>query len=293
MENTLSNYLNYLRIEKYASPLSIYSYRLQLEKFISYLRSNNIDNFSICTTSSIREYIYHSKDTRNLSTNSVCHLIAILKSFFNYLFEEDLIIQNPTRKIHLPKKVSPIPKVISKFEINMILAAMKHSPSRCRRNYLRDKLIIHTLYYTGIRRNELLNLNWDDLNLDKSSMIIRSGKGRKDRIIPIHPKLLQSLDLYLAQRLPLVNYALFIGEQGKRLSKASFSNMLKLYLGLSGLKPKGYSAHSFRHSFATRMVEAGVDIFTVQKLLGHSSLDATKIYISVSTRNLASAVQCL
>jgi integrase/recombinase XerD len=293
MKNTLSNYLNYFHIEKYASPLSIYSYRLELEKFISYLQSNNINNFSSCTISSVREYIYYSKDSRDLSTNSVGRLIAVLKSFFNYLFEEDLITQNPTRKIHLPKKISPIPKVISKFEVDMILAAIKHSPIRCRRNYLRDKLVISMLYYTGIRRSELLSLNWNDINLGKSTLAVRSGKGRKDRIIPIHPKLLQSLDLYLAQRLPMDNYALFIGEQGKRLSKASFSNILKMYLGLSGLNSKKYTAHSFRHSFASSLVEAGVDIFTVQKLMGHSSLDATRIYISVSTRNLASAVQCL
>ena len=139
MKDTLSNYLNYFRIEKFASPLSLYSYRLELEKFISYLQSNNFDDFSSCTITSIREYIYHSKDVRDLSNNSVGWLIAVLKSFFNYLYEEDLIILNPTRKIHLPKKVFSIPKVISKFEINMIFAAMKHSPSRCRRNYLRDK----------------------------------------------------------------------------------------------------------------------------------------------------------
>ncbi len=293
MKNTLSNYLNYFRIEKYASLLSIYSYRLALEKFIGYLQSNNINNFSLCTISNIREYIYYSKDSRDLSANSVGHLIAILKSFFNYLSEEDIITQNPTRKIHLPKKVSPIPRVISKFEVDMLLAALKHSPSRCRRNYLRDRLMIHTLYYTGVRRSELLHLDWNDINLEKSILTVRSGKGRKDRIIPIHPKLAESLDLYLALRLPMENYALFLGEQGRRLSKASFSNLLKMYLTLSGIASKGYTAHSFRHSFASRLVEAGVDIFTVQKLLGHSSLDATKIYISISTQNLASAVQYL
>ncbi len=293
MKNTLSNYLNYLRIEKYVSPITLYSYRLELEKFISYLQSNNISDFSSLTTSNVREYIYHSKDTRNLSITSVGWLIAVIKSFFNYLYEEDLITQNPTRKIHLPKKVSPIPKVISKFEVNMMLAVMKHSPSRCQRNYIRDKLIISTLYYTGIRRSELLALDWNDLNLNKHILTVRSGKGRKDRIIPIHPKLSKSLDLYLTQRLPLENYALFIGEQGKRLSKASFSNILKMYLTLAGLKKKGFTAHSFRHSFATRLVELGTDIFTVQKLLGHSSLDATKIYISLSPQKLASAVQYL
>jgi len=293
MNRKLSNYLNYLRIEKYASPLTIYAYRLELEKFITHLKSNNTSTFSTCTMSSIREYIYYSRDLRDLSSNSIGRLIAILKSFFNFLHEEDIILKNPTRKIHLPKKVSPLPKVISKIEVDMILASMKHSPARCRRNYFRDRLIIHTLYYTGVRRSELLSLDWSDLDLGKSTLAIRFGKGRKNRIIPIHQKLAESLDLYLAQRLPLENYALFIGEQGKRLSKATFSNILKMYFKLSGLRSKGYTAHCFRHSFASKLVEAGVDIFSVQKLMGHSSLDVTRIYINISTRNLASAVQCL
>jgi len=103
------------------------------------------------------------------------------------------------------------------------------------------------LYYSGIRKSELLALNWNDIDLAKSVLTVRSGKGRKYRIIPIHPKIQCLLDLYLEQRLPLENYALFIGEQGKRLSRNSFANILTMYLKLSGLDLKGFSAHSFRH----------------------------------------------
>ena len=247
MENLLSNYLSYMRIEKYASPHSLYSYRYHLEKFINYLKQCDIDSFDQCTLSGIREYVYLCKDSRNLSPNSVRLLIAVLKSFFNYLSDENLITSNPTRKIKLPKKVASAPKAIAKFEIEQILNAINISPARCRKNQIRDRLIISMLYYSGIRKSELLALNWNDIDLGKSVLIIRSGKGRKFRQIPIHSKLQNLLDLCLEQRLPLDNCALFVGEQGKRLSRNSFANILKMYLKLSGLDSKGFSAHCFRH----------------------------------------------
>ena len=282
-----------MRIEKYASPHSLYAYRYHLEKFINYLRQCGIDSFENCSLSVIREYVYTYKDSHNLSINSVRLIISILKSFFNYLSDENLITSNPTKKIKLPKKVSSAPKAIAKFEIERILCAINISPLRCRKNQIRDQLIISMLYYTGIRKSELLALNWNDVDLAKSVLTIRSGKGRKYRQIPLHPKLQKLLDLYIEQRLPLENYALFIGEQGKRLSRNSFANILTMYLKLSGLDLKGFSAHSFRHSFATHLVESGVDIFTVQELLGHASLDSTKIYISFSHQKMISAVECL
>ena len=149
------------------------------------------------------------------------------------------------------------------------------------------------LYYTGIRRAELLNLEWNDFNLEKNTLLIRSGKGNKDRIIPIHKSLISLLDYYLTQRLPLKNKALFIGEAGKRLCKNTFTDMLRMYLNISGLTKKGYSAHSFRHSFATHLIESGADLFKVQRLLGHQSLDTTKVYINFNSSQMAKAIDKL
>ena len=236
-----------MRIEKYCSPLSISSYRRHLEKFINHLRQCGIDSFKNCSISIIREYVYTTRDSHNLSVNSVRLLISVLKSFFNYLDDEELINVNPTRKIKLPKRVVPVPRAIKKFEIEKILNAINCSPSRCRKNQIRDRLIISLLYFSGIRKSELLALNWDDFDFGRSVITIRSGKGRKFRQIPIHPKVQTLLDLYLQQRLPLTDYALFVGEQGKRLNKNSFANILKMYLSISGLNKKNYSAHCFRH----------------------------------------------
>ncbi len=149
------------------------------------------------------------------------------------------------------------------------------------------------LYYCGLRKSELLSLNWDDVDLGKDWVIVKCSKNKGDRIIPLHPKVKELLDLYLTQRLPLKNNALIIGEQGARLTVTSFNNIINMHLLVSGIKKKGYSAHSFRHGFATRLVEKNVNIFMVQRLLGHASLDSTRIYVHFEKDNYKKAVETL
>lgn len=293
MQNYINKFIAYLKIEKNFSPHTTGSYRLDLKKLKEYLESRNIISLEDVTTTILREYTYNIKESRNLCPSSVCKLIATFKSFFGYLYEEDLIKSNPAKKLKGPKKNITYPKWLSKAEIERVIDAVRFSPARCRKNYVRDKLIISMLYYTGIRRSELLNLDWDDLNLEKSFLIVRNGKGRKSRVIPIHPNLAVLIDDYLALRLPLTDNALFTGEQGKRLNKASFTNLINMYIRISGLSKKGYTAHSFRHSFATHLVEAGVDIFKLQRLLGHSSLEVTKVYVNFDSSSMAEAVSRL
>jgi len=282
-----------MKIEKIASPSTIYGYNKELNKFFDFLSYVNILDINLISTRIIRQYFYYAKDNRGLGQSSISKIIAIIKSFFNYLEEEDITVKNPTRKIRVPKKINKIPSVMSKYEVDLIIKSVDFTPLRCRKNALRDKLVLSLLYYTGIRRNELLNLNWSNLNLEKNTLIVRSGKGNKDRLIPLHKILTGLLDKYLDKRLPLKTDALIIGEQGRRMCKCSFVNLLKMYLAISGLKKKGYTAHSFRHSFATHLIEAGVDLFKVQKLLGHASLDTTKIYINFNSSQMAKAVDRL
>jgi len=293
MKMYINNFLSYQKVEKLSSTLTINDYRKELEKFIDYMDKNNITNIHQITTSIIRQYFYFIKDKRNLGQSSISKIIAIIKSFFNFLETEEIILKNPTRVIKVPKKISRAPEVISKYEIDLLLNSIKFSPARQRKNYIRDNLIISILYYTGIRKSELLSLNWNDINLGKNILTVKSGKGKKDRIIPLHKNVTEFLDKYLTLRLPLKCNALFIGENGKRLCKCSFNNILKTYLKIAGLANKGYSAHSFRHSFATQLIENGVDIFKVQKLLGHASLDATKVYINFHNTNLIKAISTL
>ncbi len=247
MDSYLKSFISYLKIEKNASQTTLYSYNTEIIKFINFLDSQEIFDINLISTRIIRQYFYHAKEDRNLGPSSTSKIIATIKSFFNYLEEEDIIIKNPTRKIRVPKKIYKIPHVMSKHEVDLIIRSVDFAPLRLRKNATRDKLVLSLLYYTGIRRNELLNLNWSDINLSKSIMIIRSGKGNKDRLIPIHKAIRELLDKYLDERLPLTTDALLIGTMGRRLCKGSFVRTLNRYLEISGLKKKGYSAHSFRH----------------------------------------------
>ncbi len=285
-------FLSHLSIERSCSKVTIYDYNKELNRLNQFLVSENTGNLGSVTTSLLREYLYLAKQSRKLSQTSISKVIAIIKSFFNYL-EEEIIGKNPSRKIRVPKKINRIPAIISKTEFDLLISSIDFSPARCKKNIIRDKLIITMLFYTGLRRAELLNLSWNDLNLGNSTLTVRSGKGNKDRIIPIHKSLLPLIDAYLTQRLPLKNNAFFIGECGKRLGKNSFTDMLRMYLSLSGLSKKGYTAHSFRHSFATHLIESGADLFKVQRLLGHESLDTTKIYINFNSSQMAKAIDKL
>jgi len=175
-----------MKVEKIASPSTIYGYNKELKKFFDFLSSKNILDINLISTRIIRQYFYYAKENRNLGQSTISKIIATVKSFFNYLEEEDITVKNPTRKIRVPKKINKIPSVMSKYEVDLIISSVDFAPLRCRKNAVRDRLILSLLYYTGIRRNELLNLNWTDINLSMSTVTIRSGKGGKDRLIPLH-----------------------------------------------------------------------------------------------------------
>ncbi len=286
-------FLSYLSIERSCAASTINDYNKELSRLSGFLETQKISTLESITTTLLREYFYISKENRKLSQSTISKIIAIIKSFFNYLEEEEIIEKNPSRKIKVPKKRNKIPAIISKFEFDMLISSINFCAPRYRQNIIRDKLIISMLYYTGIRRAELLNLNWNDLNLDNSTLLVRSGKGDKDRIIPIHKNVQALIESYLNLRLPLKNNALFIGQYGRKLCKCSFTIILKMHLTASGLIKKGYSAHSFRHSFATHLIESGADLFKVQRLLGHQSLDTTKVYINFNYSQMAKAIDKL
>jgi site-specific recombinase XerD len=247
MKDLLQRFITYLRIERNASPATISSYKPELEKFLLYLLRNDIEKISDVTVPGIREYIYRIKEERNLSSVSTYTKIAIIKSFFNFLQSDGIINENPANRIKLPRRERPIPKVVPEADFKLLISCIKFSPERCRKNYIRDMLIFNMLYYCGLRKGELLALSWDDVDMEKDVLTVRTSKNKAGRIVPIHPEVKGLLDTYLAQRLPIKNRALLIGEMGNRLCKATFTNMLNTYLKISGLKKKCYSAHSLSY----------------------------------------------
>lgn len=136
--------------------------------------------------------------------------------------------------------------------------------------------------YTGLRRTELINLNWNDINLGNNYLIVRKSKNKSQRIIPLHERVIDLLDKYLSERLPLKNNALFIGRTGECIHHNSLKNLFDRYIKIAGLTSKGYNIHTLRHTFATRLLNKNVSLVNIKNLMGHRSLESTQIYLHVT-----------
>ncbi len=249
MDGHVNGFLKYLNIEKNSSPYTIVKYKADLKKLSLFLKKHLIiETPGDITVSILREYIEYIKDTGNLSSSTVANKIAVLKSFFKYLYEQESLDRNPANLLKMPRRHKKIPRFLNDIELAKLLSSPNRIKSkRERKHIVRDRLMLNLFAFAGLRKSELLNLNWDDINLGSKYLIIRNGKNRTDRIIPLHDNVYILLEEYLSQRLPLNCNALIIGEQGKRLSKNSLQLIFKKNIILSGLSSKGYTLHSLRH----------------------------------------------
>jgi len=295
MERHVKGFLKYLSIEKSSSQNTITKYRADLEKLARFLKNETgISNPADVTVGNLRQYIENIKNLGNLSSATVANKIAILKSFFKYLYEQETIDRNPASLLKMPRKYKRIPKFLNDIELAKLLSSTDRIKSkRERKNVIRDKLILNLFAFAGLRKSELLNLNWDDVNLGSKYLIVRNGKNRTDRIIPLHERIFDLLEKYLSERLPLQSSALIIGVQGKRLSKNSLNLIFKKYITLSGLSSKGYTIHTLRHTFATRLLNRDVSLIKIKNLLGHHSIESTEIYLHATKKDLADSVNLL
>ena len=217
--------------------------------------------------------------------------INILKHFFSFLQKAGYIVKNPTAVIKTPPKSKKLPGTLNDIELNKLLKAPEHIKNN--KNLIRDKLILTLLAYTGLRRQELIDLNWNNVNLGENWMIIRKSKNKQSRVIPLHPKVTELLEAYLTQRLPLKDKALFTGNQGNRINKNSLVNIFSRYLKISGIKNKKYSLHSMRHSFATQLLSKNVNLISIQQLMGHKRIDSTEIYLHITSKDLKDSINSL
>jgi site-specific recombinase XerD len=190
--------------------------------------------------------------------------------------------------IHAPKAPDTVPVYLKPDEVKRLISLPeKYS----RNNKLRDKCILETFVFTGIRRNELLSLDWDDIDFKSDTLKVRKGKGKKQRIIPITDPLSSDLWDYLQSRLPLKDRAMFTSFYGTRLTATPLSQTFRRYLKIAGLDQKGITLHKLRHTFATLLIQQGVDLMSIKELLGHEDLNSTKIYTHVDTSHLRKQVE--
>jgi len=284
MNKQVEDFLNFLATEKGASEHTTKNYGIDLREFVKFIAEKELKDL---TYLDIRGFLAFLK-TREYSKSSISRKLACLRSFFKYLVRENILTQNPAAGIATPKKEKRLPSFMNPDEITKLLDA----PAKNSWEEKRDKAILEMLYSSGLRVSELVGLNHDDLDFFQGLVRVR-GKGKKERIVPVGQMALAGLRAYLDMKPPKetiqpIKKPLFISRIASRLTDRSVRRMILKYVKRTGLG-KEISPHTFRHSFATHMLDRGADLRSVQELLGHANLSTTQIYTHVTTQRLKDA----
>lgn len=289
-ENALQDYRHYLKLERGLSTNSIENYSLDLIKLINYLKVNKIEVSPIkISDKTIQEFIYNS--SKNLNPRSQSRLISGLRSFFSYLVFEDYRNDNPLDLLESPKIGRKLPDTISIDEVDKIIAAVDLSKNEGERN----RAIIETLYGCGLRVSELIDLKLSDLFFNEGFIKV-TGKGDKQRFVPISEYTIKFINIYKDQvRVhqdikPEATDTLFLNRRGNKLTRAMIFTIVKRLTEAAGIKKK-ISPHTFRHSFATHLLENGADLRAIQQMLGHESITTTEVYVHVDRSHLREVME--
>ena len=275
-----------LRVEKNLSTNSITSYKTDLERYINFLyNGESIRELNSIRQIHIRNFIRFLND-QNLSSSTINRSFSSIRSYHKYLSYEKKITHNPTQLLESPKISKKLPKVLSVQEINEIINSVKVENSM---GY-RDKAILETLYSAGLRVSELCSLEMNNILFD-SAMLRVVGKGNKERYVPLGDKAIKLINDYCKYiRSALVDKKksdgnVFLSKNGKQLTRMTIFNIMKKWSRISGIN-KDISPHTFRHSFATHLLEGGADLRAVQEMLGHTDISTTQIYTHLDNEYL-------
>jgi integrase/recombinase XerD len=275
-KHATEDFETYLRLEKSLSPNSVEAYMNDVSKLRDYIGDEK--NPANVTYSDLRDFIL-SYGGENANARTQSRLLSGIRAFYRFLLLEDAIRENPATLLESPKVGFILPEVLSVAEIDHIIEAIDLSKAEGHRN----KAIIETLYGCGLRVSELVNLKISDLHPHEGYVTV-TGKGNKQRLVPVGEKTLSEIDFYLERRrlLPVIHDRdiLFLNRRGRRMSRVMIFTIIKDLAARAGIK-KTVSPHTFRHSFATHMVEAGADLRAVQEMLGHESILTTEIYTHI------------
>jgi integrase/recombinase XerD len=278
-KQSFRNFETYLRLEKSLSDNSIEAYLNDVYKLEKYFidTGNDISPVNV-TYPDLKEFLaWYGNNNSNTRTQS--RVLSGVRAFFRFLLIEGEIEENPASLIESPKIGLKLPEVLSVIEIDRIIDQIDLSKPEGHRN----KAIIETLYGCGLRVSELVNLHLTDIHYGEEFVVV-TGKGNKQRLVPIGKKALKEIDIYKQDRKILSvikdQNILFLNRRGSRLTRAMIFTIIKDLAAKAGIR-KNISPHTFRHSFATHMIEAGADLRAVQEMLGHESILTTEIYTHI------------
>jgi len=278
-KESFKNFEIYLRLEKSLSENSIQAYLDDVQKLERYSVETGRDlSPASVTYPDLREFLnWYGAENRNSRTQA--RIISGIRAFYKFLLIDGEINENPSSLIESPRVGLKLPEVLSVNEIDNMIGIIDLSKPEGPRN----KAIIETLYGCGLRVSELVNLHLTDIHYGEGFVKV-TGKGDKQRLVPIGTKALKEIDLYKIDRdrLPVIydENIVFLNRRGRKLTRSMIFTIIKDLAGRAGIMKK-ISPHTFRHSFATHMIEAGADLRAVQEMLGHESIITTEIYTHI------------
>ncbi len=285
MKFQTEQYFRFLLLEKSLAPNTLSAYRRDVERYISFLEGRKVASLNGVSDGDVSAFL-KILNTIGLSPKSIARTISAVKGLHKYLIGEKLATNDPTQYIELPKLGKHLPDVLSVEDVNLILESA--NPMREGKSKLvwRDRAILETLYATGMRVSELTGLKQSNLYAEQQLVRV-FGKGSKERLVPIGEHALRWIDLYkqharneLATKSKKTNDAVFLNARGTPISRVSVWQIVIDYTNRAGIQ-KEIHPHTFRHSFATHLLEGGADLRAVQEMLGHADISTTQIYTHI------------
>lgn len=284
--NPLGEYLVFLKIERGLSANSIQSYERDLRQYMTYLKKSAIKDWNEIDRLVILAYLQQQK-AEGKSDNSLIRMVSSLRRFHQFLKQEAITEEDAMQHIDTPKKGQTLPKVMSLKDVDKLIEV----PDTSKPLGLRDRAILEVMYATGLRISELVHLEMNELHLPMS-LIQTTGKGNKERILPVGDAAVYWLEQYLERSRPILARKskeevseVFLNTRGGSLSRQGVWKKMKQMVREAGIK-QNVTPHTLRHSFATHLLENGADLRIVQELLGHSDISTTQIYTHITKHRL-------
>jgi integrase/recombinase XerD len=287
-ERYIKQFVHYLKIERSLAENSILAYQQDIEKLKDACMARELSAESV-STNDLKSFIAGLYDL-GLSARSQARIISGWKQFFDFLLLEDIRKDDPSEGLDLPKIGRKLPEVLTIEEIDRIVAVIDMGKAEGQRN----RAIIETLYSCGLRVSELVNLKLQDCFFEEGFIRV-IGKGNKERLVPVSPSVIEEVGDYLENHRPDLPIKrgqeayVFLNRRGAQLTRVMIFTLIKNYTAFAGIR-KNISPHTFRHSFATHLIEGGANLRAIQEMLGHESITTTEIYTHLDQRFLREAI---
>ena len=286
-DDILRKYKVYLRLEKSLSDNTVSAYLADISKLFQFLKDEQIHPLDV-TLDNLETFSANLRDL-GIQPRSQARILSGIRSFYHYLILEDYLQADPSELLESPQIGLHLPEILTLEEIDALIESIDLSTNEGQRN----RTILETLYSCGLRVSELCNLKLSDLYLEEGFIKVE-GKGSKQRLIPISPRAIRELQLYFLDRNQISikkDYEdyVFISKRGKNISRITVFHIIKTLAEAIGMK-KTISPHTFRHSFATHLLEGGANLRAIQCMLGHESIGTTEIYTHIDKNRLRSEI---